>query len=173
MRSDKVWQVAKGILVLHLFLAVVAWFSLPQQIPTHFGASGKADAWDSSSVVLWFSLVATSVGLSAMIYYLSSPKFSSAWNIGEKERFLKLTPEQQKPVLELMRIFGAASAICVNVVFLTLHLGMYLTANGHTKGLPWWINMVIFGAPFCLIVGIVPWDRAVRQEILKASGEAA
>lgn len=168
-RSGKLWRLVQAVWGLHTALAVVAWFTLPPKIPTHFGATGKADAWATTSIVFWFSLVAISAGLSVMIYFLTSPTAKSTWNIGEKERFLKLTPEQQAPVIELMRIFGAASALCVNAVFVTLHLGMYLAANGHTKGLPWWTNIVIFGAPICLVLGIIPWDQAVRREILKAS----
>jgi hypothetical protein len=171
MRSAKLWRTVKAVLVFHFLLATVAWFILPPEIPTHFGANGKADAWSSTSIVSWFSLVAVSVALSLMIFFLTSPAAKSTWNIGEKKRFLQLTPEQQAPVLELMRLFGAASALCVNVVFLTLNLGVYLAAQGHTRGLPWWSNLILFGAPGCLVLGLIPWDRAVRREVLKASGE--
>ena len=157
------------MVVLHLILAVVVWFTLPPRIPTHFGAGGNADAWAETSTYFWFGLVAASVGTSLMIHFITLPTNRNFWNIGEKKRFLQLTPEQQAPVLELMRIFGAASALCVNVVFLTLHFGIYLTAGGHSQGLPWWINIIIFGAPVCLVLGIIPWDRAVRREVLKAS----
>jgi uncharacterized membrane protein len=169
MRSQKLWRVVQGVLVLHLLLAIVAWFTLPPRIPTHFGATGKAGAWASTSIVFWFSLVATSAGLSLMMHFITMPRAKSVWNIGEKERFLQLAPKQQAPVLELMRIFGAFSALCVNVVFLTLNLGMYLAAQGYTKGLPWWINVIIFGAPISLVLGIIPWDAAVKREVRKAS----
>jgi uncharacterized membrane protein len=173
MRSKKLWQAVKVVVAIHLILAVVAWFMLPPQIPTHFGASGKADAWSSSSIPAWFALVAVSAGISLMIHFITLPGGKNFWNIGEKKRFLALTPEQQAPVLELMRLFGACSALCVNLVLLTLHLGMYLAAQGHTKGLPWWINLVLFGAPGCLLLGIIPWDKAVRREVRKASGTPA
>jgi uncharacterized membrane protein len=173
MSAQKLWRIVVSVVVLHLLLATIAWFNLPPRIPTHFGASGKADAWSSASIVPWFILCAVSVGLSAMIYFLTAPAAKSVWNIGEKERFLKLTPEQQKPVLDLVRLFGAASALCVNVVMLSLHLGIYLAATGRTKGLPWWMNIVLFVAPICLVAGIIPWDRAVRREVRKASGASA
>lgn len=170
MRSTKLWLVVKGGIAIHLLLAVIAWFMLPPRIPTHFGLGGKPDAWSETSLLGWFMLVAISAGLSAMVYLTTSPGAKTMWNIGEKKRFLALTPEQQVPIFELIRIFGACAALCVNIVFLTLQLGLYLAAQGHTKGLPWWTNIVLFGAPFCLVVGIVPWDRAVRREVLKASG---
>ncbi len=91
------------------------------------------------------------------------------WNIPEKERFLRLTPEQQRPVVELKRSFAGAATVCLTVVMLALQIGIYLTAQGHTKGLPWYIQIALFGPAIGLVIGVFFWMNAMERVIVKAS----
>ena len=91
---------APGLVAFHAALAIVAWFFLPARIPTHFGLAGNPDAWDAPSLFTWFSLVGVSFGIPCLIQLLMSPAARDTWNIPEKERFLKVTAEQQAPAIE-------------------------------------------------------------------------
>src|SRR5688572_29187782 len=117
MKFNHVWWLARGLWILHAVFAVVTWFNLPPRIPTHFGASGKPDAWDERSLFFWFLLVMVSLGLHGLFRLVLSPGAKDLWNIPEKEKFLRLTPAQQQPVMDLMQLFGAYSAFCIGITF--------------------------------------------------------
>jgi uncharacterized membrane protein len=169
LRSGTFWWVARITLGLHTLFAVIAWFGLPSRIPTHFGLSGAADNWSSRSLTAWFGLLLGSLGVHALTIVLMSPKLQYLWNFPEKERFLKLTPEQQAPVLELMRSLGGAASSCVTLSMFGLQIGMYLTAHGHAKGLPSYILVFMFVPTLCLLIGLVGWLDKVERAILQAS----
>lgn len=166
-----VWRLARGLLAFHAVLATVAWFFLPSRIPTHFGPGGKPDDWDSPSFFTWFILVAVSFGAQCLIQALLSPAFRSSWNIPKKERFLSLPAEQQAPVIELMQRFGGFSALCVSLTFIALHTGMYLTAHGYTKGLPWYIQVGIFAPVACMLIGLIPFSQSMEKTMLNATSQ--
>lgn len=53
--------IAPMVVLLMLAAVLVAWGSLPEQVPTHWGVSGEADAWGSRSSL--FILPAVALGL--------------------------------------------------------------------------------------------------------------
>ncbi len=162
------WRLASGLLAFHFLLATFVWFTVPARIPTHFNLQGRADAWDTRSLLTWFVLPLVSLGVQLLIRLLSSPANCKTWNIPEKERFLQLTREQQAPVFELTKGFAGLAALCVTFTFLVLHAGMYLAAKGVTAGLPWYFQMMLFAPTVCLLASLIPWAQAVKKSILSA-----
>jgi uncharacterized membrane protein len=168
MRASTLWRIDCALLALHAAGAALAWFRLPPRVPVHFGFTGAPDAWAGTSVVSWFAPLAISAALSGLIRALATSGPLGAWNIPEKQRFLRLTPEQRAPVLELLHAFAAAAAVCATVVFLALHVDVYVAAKGAPEA--GYAGLVMFGAPGCLLLALVPWSRAVKRAILRPSG---
>jgi len=169
MHSLTLWRLNWALLLLHGIGAVLAWSALPQRIPIHFGLGAAPDAWATTSLASWFGLFAVSAVTSTFIHALSRYGPLTLWNIPEKERFLQLSPRQRAPVLELLYSFMAAAAICTTVALLALHLGLYLVASGRTPALPWYTQAATYGGFVLLLVGLVPWSRAVRRAVLHAA----
>jgi len=169
MRASTLWRLNVVLLGLHGAGAALAWFYLPSRVPIHFGFRGNPDAWASTSVLSWFSLVAMSCGLSWFIHALTMHGPVELWNIPEKQRFLRLSSEQQAPILDQLRAFGALTAICATVVLLALHVGVYLTAQNPSNGLPWYVHLVMLGSLAVLLVMTIPFSRAVRRAIRRAA----
>ncbi len=164
-----VWWLARGVVALHAAFALVTWFRLPARIPTHFDLAGNPNDWSSRSLFAWFVLVAVSFGLQCLIQLLMSPAARDTWNMPEKERFLRLTRQQQEPVIQLMKRFGGFSGVCVSITFLGLQIGMYLVSYGYTKGFAWYIHAALFVPVAFLLIGLIPWSNAVQKAVLKAS----
>ena len=170
MRASTLWRLNWTLLLLHGTGAVLAWSALPRRIPAHFDFSGDLNTFAPTSLASWFDLLAISVAISASLYLLSTHGSLESWNIPEKERFLRLTPQQRRPVLELLQSFMAGAAIGCTIVLAALHLGLYLVAHGYADRLPWYITSVMYAAIALLLVSTVPWSRAVRRAVLRAAG---
>ena len=165
MRLNNTWWAARAVLVLHFTFTLITWFTLPSRVPTHFGLNGEANAWGATSFFSWFTLFLVSCGIHLLTYFLMSPAARETWNIPEKEHFLKLTREQQEPVIKLMRVFGGGTSTCVALTMVVLQVGMYLTAKGYTKGLPWYIHAGMFVPVAVLLMSLIPWSNAVKRAI--------
>ena len=170
MRASTLWRLNWTLLLLHGTGAALAWSALPRRIPVHFDFGGDLDALAPASLASWFGLLAVSVAVSASLYVLSIHGPLELWNIPEKERFLRLTAQQRRPVLELLHSFMAGAAIGCTIVLAALQLGLYLVAHGYADRLPWYITSVMYGAIALLLVSTVPWSRTVRRAVLKAAG---
>lgn len=85
MNSEKVMRICKVINKITVILALVSfvlpiimWNQIPDTIPTHFGPSGRADAWgDKSSLILVLILVLVLLGvMNIAIYYVKVNELS-------------------------------------------------------------------------------------------------
>lgn len=171
MRASTLWTVNAGLQVTHAIGAVAAWSALPPKLPLHFNFSGTPDAWARTSVLSWFGPLAISLALSWFIRALTTRGPLEFWDIPEKQRFLKLSPEQRAPVMEMLHALVAATAVATSLVFAALQVGIYQTARGATRTLPWYVDAVMLGSLAALLLATIPWTRAVRRAILEASGE--
>ena len=170
MRASTLWRLNWTLLLLDGAGAMLTWSTLPRRVPTHFDFGGTPDAWARTSLTSWFGLVAITAAVSAFVYALSMHAPLELWNIPEKERFLRLSSQQRAPILELLRRSMAVAAICCTISLSSLQLGLYIVAHDHANGLPWYITGVTYGALILLLVGAVPWSRALRRAVLQAAG---
>lgn len=89
--------------LVFLALAIILWGyvfwlvnHLPDQIPTHFDALGKADKYGSPTALIYPVLITSVVGLCVM----AGAYFPSTWNMPFKLK----TPNQWAHAIRLMRI---------------------------------------------------------------------
>lgn len=91
--------------LVFLALAIILWGyvfwlvnHLPDQIPTHFDALGKADKYGSPTALFLPMLITTVIGLCVM----AGAYFPSTWNMP----FELKTPNQWAHAIRLMRVTG-------------------------------------------------------------------
>jgi len=160
MKASRVWWLAFTVLIGHCLFAWVTW----QMI----SARGLPPGQTSFPVSAWFGIVGASAFVVILIRVLCSRGAVAAWNLPEKERFLKLPQDKQIPVAEIMLSFGALSAICVVLVFVVLQAGLFSIAMGHTQKLPWWSLAGVGVLPVCLLLALIPWSRSISAAIDRA-----
>ncbi|HLV26418.1 MAG TPA: DUF1648 domain-containing protein [Gemmatimonadales bacterium] len=161
---------ARSLQYLQVFLlfcwmgaSILLWPSLPEKLPVHFGASGAPDAWADRSLFSWFGLPMIGLAMVLLMYALSRIRVGGSldlWNIPEKDRFLRLTPDQQAPLVERLRRVPLLCGVLTTVMFMALHVGVYQAATGRSSGLPWY-SMVVIGVS---IVGILAMSIRATQK---------
>lgn len=144
-----------GILVVvTLYLAITNYPTLPEQIPTHFNASGKPDDWGKTSFSSIFSLPLLQLslyGLFAGLLYLFStrPDIRPMINLPNRD---KLTTEQ----MELIRRVIVNGMSWLNLVTCTMlfyiQFGTFQIVQGQWSGLGSFVWLFTI-----LIVGIAGW----------------
>lgn len=81
-RFEQLLEFLSGLGLLAFGLTMLQfWFSLPEKIPTHFGATGEPDGWGSKSmlVVLFILIVVLYIGLTILRRY--PHKYNYLWPI--------------------------------------------------------------------------------------------
>ncbi len=128
------------------------WKTLPDEIPAHFGFSGKPDRWTGKGWEL-IGLILLPPLMALFLYGLLafSKRHTFLLNIPEKKKFLSLPKEKQKPFWDLLSqmISGLTSAICV--LFYSLLHTIEQVAYGKQSGLSW---VFVFSLTFFLILSI-------------------
>jgi len=101
------------------FLIQTSIGKLPARIPTHFNASGNADAWGSPDM-LWVLLIAQVVtGLSFLAIPLLGQKCPQVVNLGRR-RLSDFTPEQQTRILPMLRDMSGYMGLLLNLFFVLM-----------------------------------------------------
>lgn len=140
------------------------WKTLPDQIPAHFGFSGKPDRWTGKGWELVVLIFLPPI-MAALLYGLLavSRRFTWLLNIPDKQRFLSLPMEKQKPFWNILSemISGLVSFICI--LFYSLLHSIEQVAYGHISGLSW---VFIMAFAFFLIYSIV-YSIALRKVLAK------
>ena len=160
--------------LLLVFLALI-WFSglyaystLPENIPTHFGMSGKPDSFGSRFVFLVLP-VAFSIApilillvvrfrftlINSYPYLVSLPAFfTNLANLSDDRRGYWVNR-----YFELV----AAIGVFVSILLLALLLGIY--AGTVAGSIPWWFTIVVVALPLVLIVSLVIALRNMSVEL--------
>ena len=133
------WLFVIGLFVLPLF----HYQELPDQIPSHFDANGKADAYSSKASIWILPIIGTAIFL--LLYFLSTAKLFRI-NAGRK-----LSPEEEahkvlqgKKILHALKLIIPASFIYI--VYKTIQ-----TALGKSDGLGTAFLIVFLTLVFCVI----------------------
>ena len=148
MSARSVHRLHLLLLVIYVATAALVWPSLPDRIPIHFDFAGDPTTWARTSVPFWFGLPVLALAMDLFIRGLGNLalRVPELWNIPDKERFLALPAKARAPVEESLRVMLAWAAVLVTPAFVGIHLGMYLTATGRTRGLPWYSQGLIYGS---------------------------
>lgn len=165
------------ILVLGMIgFTVWAWPHLPEQIPTHFGIDGAADAWSPKTFGSWFQLpgicllIVLGIGWSrAMI-----PRKPNWVNLPDKTSLTDLPEIARGPVVEMISGFLAIIQTEILVIFALIQLSTYRTAMGETsQGLMILVLLIaIMASPSLLVVFFLGFQKAMDKAKKLAAAEA-
>lgn len=114
-----------GVITTWIYL-IVSWEQIPQQIPTHFGFSGKPDSWGSKGAMLALPIVASFLYLLLTI----TSKFPQYYNY-----MVNITEENAKRQYQNARILMAWMAVEITVVFSYLEWKSIQVAMNKSSGL--------------------------------------
>ncbi len=132
----KVTHVINGLLLAALIIgSAVVWQQLPENIPVHFGASGRADRWATTSWASWFAVPLFAVGLTAFNYTLAHllPRWPQLINLPNKAQFLALPAERQVRVVGRIKgmLYGTSGPLIMLMGL--IQLAIYRTALGESS----------------------------------------
>ena len=123
---------------------LLAWKTIPQQVPGHYNASGAVDRWGSKSELIILPII--SVVIYGMITLIE--RFPQIWNTG-----VKITEENRTVVYRLLK-----SLIAVVKMMTLLMFGSLSVISSLCIRLPIWFLLaylvILFGAIAYFIVRI-------------------
>lgn len=127
-----------GIIVTWIYV-IVYWKNIPQQIPNHFGFSGKPDSWGRKGSILFLPIVAS------LLYILISvtSRFPQYFNY-----MVDITEENAKRQYKNARILMSWMTVEITIVFLCLEWQSIQVAMNKSTGLGVWFLPVFLIALF-------------------------
>ncbi len=150
--DKKIELLGKIFVMLLWVITLVAFFNLPQIIPTHFNAKGQVDDYGSKLTLFILPVVAT------LLYFLLSflnnypHLFNYATIITEKN-----AEQQYTFATRILRYVKVA----ILIIFSGTTLFTYLTSTGIIDGLGWWF------LPFCFTLIFVPIIVSIYYSVKK------
>ena len=160
-----------GLLAGYFALTALLYPKLPARFPRHFNGAGNADGWAGKSLTAWFALPVIAVLTIAFMGWVTRLASSNPnlWNVPEKQKFLALTPEQRRPIVQLMSSFITGVNCAIIILFISMQYAMYQVATGRESALPLHTRLAIAGTIAGILFGSVWFTIKVRREVLKAS----
>jgi len=151
---------------------IIAYSTLPDQIPIHFGADGDATRFSGTSIFSWFFLPTLVSIIMLFILYLNRvninmPLDSPWYNYPFKERILKLDEEQWQPFKSLLNrhvgLLVHTTFFWMILLFLGIDIYSYIyTTTEHS------ISLYPFVIVHLLLIGIyVGWWSVQLKRRLK------
>ena len=123
--------------VIYGLVLLIPYADIPDKIPSHFGASGEADAWGSKSLLLLLTgiNVALYVGLTVLSRF--PHKFNYPWPI---------TEENARRQYELARMLMCVLKVATAGIFTYISHMTLETAAGNAQGLgTGFLPAILFG----------------------------
>ncbi len=177
----RVFDSVNWILVLGLVgFAIWVWPPLPDQIPTHFGPDGQANAWGDTTLGSWLFIP----GLALLIvggigwFRRMMPRKPGWVNLPDKTNLAKLPPIAREPIIEMVSGFLSLIQTEILVIFALIQLSTYRSAMGfESQGLMILVLLIsILASPFLMIVfflrlqGAQDRSKELAAEIEKETG---
>lgn len=164
-----------AILIAWIAFAVAVYDQLPEQIPTHFGPSGSADAFASRSIGSWFAMPAIGVSVTLLMLGISqlTRNRPDLLNVPGKNELLALPPREQHPFVEQLATLMTLTATSVLLIFAAMHYDMWRTAIGEQRGLSivsWTVIGVDLGV---FLIGLPLWMAQFKRGVTAATADVA
>jgi uncharacterized membrane protein len=166
-----------GLLLLVMCAVAAGTYDrLPETIPMHFGADGMPDSVTEKTYLNWMILPLVALGMTALIYLsaLFVPLVRRRPHLVNlpgraRERFLRLTPAQREPVLQLICALTFWIAVPTNGLMVWIQWLVYRAAlAGRMLDSPW-PPMIAFLLVLCVVsVAFIVW---MYREIGEAEGD--
>lgn len=148
--------------------AAFAWLTyeaLPKRVPIHFDLSGHPNRFADKG----FEVIV----LYLLPFFLTALLHAAAWmvsrrpqaiNLPNKEKFLALPPERREPVYEVLCGFFYAQSASINLLLLSIIIGITLAAQSPSKALsPTYIFPGLGLVLLTSIVGTIVIFRSVAK----------
>ncbi len=165
---DRIGRAFVALIIVFMALiwltGLYAFTTLPEQIPTHFGLSGKPDAFGNRPTFLLipiaFSLAPVIILLIVRFRFTLINRFPYLVNLPAFFSQLGQLPEARRSYwLNKYFEFVAAVGVAVSVFLLALFLGIYAgTLEGE---MPPWFTVMTIAIPLILIVSFIIALRAM------------
>lgn len=127
---DRLTETAGWILVILLWsFTIYVWFKLPDMIPTHFNAAGKADGHGSKETLLVLPVIGSFVF--ALITLLN--KYPHIFNYA-----VKITNDNAERQYTLATRMMRYLKLCILLIFLSITILTFLISTGKASGLGQW-----------------------------------
>jgi multisubunit Na+/H+ antiporter MnhG subunit len=155
-----------GLLLAMVVFAAATYGALPDRIPTKLALDGTPLRMGDRSWLGWYGLPALGAAIFALMQGIAAalPKRPHWFNFPDKERFLRLPPPYQAPVIAMMRVILDAAALGTLLSLLVVQLTMWRVANGHAAGaLAFVPHFAFLLAPVILIL-VTRVSEAVERE---------
>lgn len=143
---------------------------LPEQMPLHFGFTGRVTSRVETSAVLWFLPPALCIGLVLLIRAAAGPP--EAWNLPPEDvkRFHALPIEVQEQIRSSVKRSTLLALLCVSVIFMSLQLGIYITAVRQSQQMPEYLTILLLSLIVLLL--FFSWrDKSRMQRRIRAAAE--
>jgi uncharacterized membrane protein len=162
-----------AILIAWIAFAVAVNDRLPEQIPTHFGPSGAADAFAERSVGNWFALPA--IGVCATILMLGLAELSlrrpSMYNIPGKSELLALPEAEQRPFVEQLAMFMTLLGTTTLLLFVAIHYDSWRVTMSDQRGLSM-VSWTAIGLSLGGALIVLPlWMLQFRRNVVAAHAQ--
>lgn len=123
---------------------ILAWKTIPDQIPDHYNAAGEIDRWGSKSELIVLPIISWLIfGLITL-----AERYPGIWNTG-----VRITPENRDAVYRLLK-----NLIAVIKIFVLLMFGSITVISSLRLSLPVWYILgfmaLLFGTVAYFIVRI-------------------
>ena len=129
-------------LIVPLIYIAATWTSIPDQIPTHFNASGEADAWNSKTSVIVLIVVQVFI----FILMLFSLLFPQIWNFP-----VKLTQNNAEAAYRYTRSMLCWMILGINAMFSYINIQSCRGASLGVFFLPITLGAIAFILIFYMI----------------------
>ena len=167
-RSAAVHLLNVALLAGLLAASLWVWPDLPDRIPGRVDFSGRVTRWSDPSLWSWLLLPLVAVGTAALQYGIAAllDERPHLFNTLEKDRFLQLPPERQRPIIRLMKRFLHESAT-VLILLMAAHqwLRYHAAVNADTGNETMMLLVVsAFLMPLVLFIWLVPIQAEIREQ---------
>ena len=112
--------IATLILIATTLILAFNWPQIPDQVPTHFGLNGEADAYGGKFMLIFFDLLAWGllVGMSILV------KYPDKWNYP-----VKVTEENKTRLYALGRAMLEITKLFITILFALIIIGISLSTE--------------------------------------------
>ncbi len=155
-----------GLLLAMIVFAAATYGALPDRIPTKLALDGTPLRMGDRSWLGWFGLPAIGVTLFVLMQGIAAalPKRPRWFNFPEQERFLRLPPAYQAPVIAMMRVILDVAALGTLLVLFVVQLTMWRVASGHPAGALAFVPHFAFLLGPVILILVSRVSQAVERE---------
>lgn len=167
-KSKIVQMLALLTLSLSWLYSFLVWPYLPEQIPAHFGFSGRPTRWQDTTMFTWLLLPTIGLFIHAFMYAIRGliSKFPESINFTKASHykaFRKMTPAEREPIIDVIINGLFIYMIPFNLIWLLPQIGSFYVATGVLEKLPGVTLPIILILSLGPLIFIPKYNRELEQ----------